>query len=205
MPELLVSDNVLDKRQFDDTEYFKEIVFEKIDFTKLLINNKEFYKCSFIKCNFENLLFSNSDFENCVFQECDLSLLRFNNTKLSDVDFKYCKLIGVDWTFASKPLKINFESCLLNNSNFYALTLGLIIVEDCSLQGVDFTKANLNKAKIVKCDLLNATFSDTILTYTDFSGSINYSINPNLNKLKKTIFSLPEALSLLSNFDIILK
>ena len=32
MPELLVSDSVLDKRQFDDTEYFKEIVFEKIDF-----------------------------------------------------------------------------------------------------------------------------------------------------------------------------
>jgi hypothetical protein len=33
----------------------------------------------------------------------------------------------------------------------------------------------------------------------------NYDINPNLNRLGKSVFSLPEALSLLDSFDILLQ
>ena len=42
----------------------------------------------------------------------------------------------------------------------------------------------------------------TNLSSADFSGAQNYQIDANENTIKKAIFSLPEALSLLSTFDI---
>jgi hypothetical protein len=48
-------------------------------------------------------------------------------------------------------------------------------------------------------------FLDTNLSYADFSKAVNYVIDPRANRLKKTVFSMPEAMSLLSAFDIILK
>ena len=40
------------------------------------------------------------------------------------------------------------------------------------------------------------------LTEADFTGAKNYAIAPGMNTLKKTKFSLPEAMSLLYNLDI---
>jgi hypothetical protein len=42
------------------------------------------------------------------------------------------------------------------------------------------------------------------LTQADFTGATNYAIAASLNTLKKTKFSLPEAMSLLYSLDIIL-
>jgi len=42
------------------------------------------------------------------------------------------------------------------------------------------------------------------LTEADLSKARNYLIDPGLNQLKKAKFSLPEAMSLLYNMDIIL-
>jgi hypothetical protein len=42
------------------------------------------------------------------------------------------------------------------------------------------------------------------LTQADFTGARDYTIAPNLNQLKQTKFSLPEAMALLYGLDIIL-
>jgi hypothetical protein len=43
------------------------------------------------------------------------------------------------------------------------------------------------------------------LSCADFTDAKNYSIDPTANRLKKTIFSIPEALLLLKAFDVVLK
>jgi fluoroquinolone resistance protein len=53
-------------------------------------------------------------------------------------------------------------------------------------------------------DFSNSRFQHTNLTEADFTGATNYAIAASLNTLKKTKFSLPEAMSLLYSLDIIL-
>jgi len=43
------------------------------------------------------------------------------------------------------------------------------------------------------------------LSFTDFTTSRNYQISSEQNILKKTKFSLPEAVSLLANLDVVIK
>jgi hypothetical protein len=45
----------------------------------------------------------------------------------------------------------------------------------------------------------------TNLSGADFSHATNDAIDPTANRLKKTAFTLPEALSLLEAFDIVLQ
>ncbi len=63
------------------------------------------------------------------------------------------------------------------------------------------------KARPAKRTLINRSsfFLDTNLSYADFSKAVNYVIDPRANRLKKTVFSMPEAMSLFFAFDIILK
>ena len=102
-------------------------------------------------------------------------------------------------------LKIGFSKCRLDSSVFFGLNLTSVQMINCVAKDVDFTEANLTKAKLNCTDLSSSTFAHTNLTYADLSYAKNYSIDPNCNTLKKTIFTLPEAVSLLNTFDIILK
>lgn len=85
------------------------------------------------------------------------------------------------------------------------MDLRSINIIKCSAQNVDFVETDLTKAVFTETDLSGSKFSRTNLSYADFSESINYNIDPNNNKLRKTVFSLPDAVSLLSTFDIIIK
>jgi len=49
---------------------------------------------------------------------------------------------------------------------------------------------------------MSTVFENTILEKVDFSTSFNYSIDPEMNKIKKAKFSLPEVIGLLNKYDI---
>ena len=70
------------------------------------------------------------------------------------------------------------------------------------LQETDFTEADLTDAAFPECDLLKSTFENTILEKADFRTSFNYSIDPNLNRVKKAKFSMPAVVGLLDKYDI---
>ena len=52
------------------------------------------------------------------------------------------------------------------------------------------------------CDLTKATFENTIIEKADFRTSFNYSINPEINRIKKAKFSLSGIAGLLDKYDI---
>jgi fluoroquinolone resistance protein len=164
----------------------------------------EFWDCKFIKCDFSGTIFEKCRFEDCVFIECNISLAKPKYCSFVDVDFKNCKAIGINWAEAAIPINVNFYSCSINSSSFFGLNISQIIINDCSAKEVDFTEANLTRGNFSATDFLNSRFSKTNLTQSDFRNSTNYDINPECNYLKKTRFSSPEAISLLSGLDIIL-
>jgi len=60
----------------------------------------------------------------------------------------------------------------------------------------------MTKCDFSNCDFEGAIFDNTDLSESNFKQAVNYSINPGKNKLKKTIFSMPDVVGLLNNLDI---
>lgn len=75
---------------------------------------------------------------------------------------------------------------------------------DCRLLANIFMNTQLSRAAFTRTDLEKTLFHHCDLSYADFSTALNYGINPQSNKITKTKFSLPEAVSLLQALDIII-
>lgn len=172
---------------------------------KSKIEDTAFRNCKFINCRFSECGFVDCAFEKCLFDRCDLSLLGVAHTSFRDTYFLASKAIGINWTRSSNPASIHFKDCAINYSVFFGMSLTRMKMLHCVAHETDFADANLTGAILRETDFHNSVFSNTNLTRADFRGAENYSINPNHNTLKKTIFSLPEAISLLSTLDIILE
>ena len=53
-----------------------------------------------------------------------------------------------------------------------------------------------------QCNFKDAKFENTILEKADFRTSYNYSIDPDVNRIRKAKFSLPAVVGLLNKYDI---
>lgn len=199
----------MEKIELTDGEFYSEQIFKKIDLTEKKFRNIEFYKCTFKDSNFFKTVFIECTFENCTFENSDVSLINLGGSRLQDVLFTECKGTGVDWTILERPYsfssKMNFKGCRLDSSSFYKMELHNILFEECSIKEADFIESDLTKASFKSSDLLNSRFNNSNLSLADFSGAINYRIDPNQCKLKKTVFTMPDAMNLLSGYDIIIK
>jgi fluoroquinolone resistance protein len=173
------------------------------------VKGLEFEGCSFIKSVFRESQFLDCRFRGCTFRGCDLGMLVLKGSEFSECRFEDCQLIGVNWTETTwekgvflKPA--DFVGCALNHSSFLGLNLRKVSLTRCTAHNVDFAEANLTQANCVRSDFLESRFLHTDLTGADFSGATNYAISPTQNTLKKTKFSLPDAMALLYGLDIVL-
>ena len=182
---------------------FENVVFDKVESTASY--SDEYNNCTFKNCDFSNVNFDFAELIDCLFLSCNLTMAKLGNTTLSRVKFDSCKLLGVDFSKCSKFLfSISFENSMLNYSLFSRNDLKNTLFNNCKLNEVSFIETNLTSAKFLNCDLEKAIFDRTNLEKADFSTSQNYTINPELNKLKKTKFSMPDVIGLLHNLDIII-
>jgi len=172
---------------------------------KSKIEDTTFCHCKFIDCRFSACGFVDCAFDKCLFDRCDLSLLDVAHTSFRETYFLASKAIGINWAQSSNPASIHFKDCVINYSVFFGMSLMRMKMVHCVAHEANFADANLTGAILRETDFQNSLFSNTNLTGADLEGAENYSINPNHNTLKKTIFSLPEAISLLGTLDIILK
>jgi fluoroquinolone resistance protein len=161
-----------------------EAHFSKLKLEGGRVIGKEFSECVFDHCAFRESTFQACKFNDCTFQDCDLSLVRFDTTSFSDTKFERSTLVGVDWTLASwsrfqADAPISFADCVVDFSAFIGLALRKIVFSKCR-------------------------FRNTNLSHANFVGATNYSIDLSANKVTKAKFSLPEALALLYNLDIVL-
>jgi fluoroquinolone resistance protein len=189
-----------------ETGFFEDEKFEKIDFTTNPLPVGEYDHCVFLKCNFSNADLSNVQFTDCEFIECNLSSVKLNKTALHDIAFKSCKLVGLQFDKCQEFLfSANFDDCILSFSSFYKLKIKKTVFRNTTLHETDFTDTDLTGAVFERCDLARATFENTTLEKADLRTAFNYSIDPEINRIKKAKFSRDGIAGLLEKYEIVIE
>ncbi|MBD1397887.1 pentapeptide repeat-containing protein [Pontibacter sp. JH31] len=178
-------------------------LFEKIINPNQTITGREFEDCVFKNCDFSNGDFSQNRFTDCQFVGCNLAMLRLSGATLNDVVFKECKLTGIDFSACEEFLfTVRFENCLLDYASFLKRKMPKTHFIDSSLKNAVFEQANLTKAKFDNTDLAGAVFERTNLNEANLVTAFNYTIDPELNNIKKSKFSQSGLIGLLARYDI---
>ena len=186
--------------------YFDSETYSKVDFTTTKIKKGEYDNCTFTNCNFEAIHASNIQFVECEFIECNFSNSIVKDTAFKDVQFYNCKMMGVKFNECDPfLLQMTFKDCQLNFSSFYQLKIQKTQFVNCNLQEADFTETNLTSSLFDNCDLKNTIFDRTNLEKGNFITSVNFSIDPEINKLKGAKFSKDNVMGLLQKYGILVE
>jgi fluoroquinolone resistance protein len=191
--------------------FIEEKTFDKIDFTQNLLNKGEYEYCTFLNCDLSYTDLSEFKFLECEFSGCNISLAKLTQTALKDIKFQNCKMLGLNFGDCNEfGFAVSFDTCILDRASFVDPTSALkkrvklkqTVFKNSQLYEVDFTECDLSSAVFDNCDLIGAIFKDTILEKADLRTAINYSIDPELNRIKKAKFSRSGIAGLLDKYDI---
>ena len=178
-------------------------VFESVDYSEKKLVEREFEDCSFTNCNFSKSDLRGIQFMDCHFKGCNLSLAMLDDAGIKSVAFKDCKLMGIDFSKCNDFLfSVSFENCQLDYCSFYKKKMKKTIFRGCSLKHTDFTETDLSLSILDHCDLSEAIFIQGTLEKTDFRTAKNYAFDPEINKIKKARFSMPDVVGLLTKYNI---
>ncbi len=177
--------------------------FEKVNYAGKELKNREFDQCIFRACDFSGSNLSGNRFTDCHFQNCNLSLAKLMNTGLRNILFSDSKLLGVNFSECDNFLfSVQFKHCILDFATFMGKKLPKTLFFNSSLKDVNFSSCDLSEAIFDKSDLLGTLFNKTSLRKADLTSAFNFSIDPELNDIKKASFSLHGLPGLLSRHDI---
>jgi uncharacterized protein YjbI with pentapeptide repeats len=189
-----------------ESVYVEQKTFEKADFSIVPLPKGEYEYCTFINCNFSDGKLNGINFTECEFRDCNISNAQLGKTVFNNVRFVGCKLLGLHFYDCSDLLfSAGFQNCILNFSSFFKVKLKNTIFSNCEIQEADFTQADLGGATFADCNLLKAMFDRTNLEKADLRTASNYSINPELNKIKKAKFSVQGLPGLLGQYGIVVE
>tara|TARA_R110000764_G_scaffold123013_1_gene210618 strand:- start:297 stop:644 length:348 start_codon:yes stop_codon:yes gene_type:complete len=99
-------------------------------------------------------------------------------------------------------MDISFFDCNLSYAIFNELKLVGQLFVSCKLNEAEFSDCDLSKANFDSCDLNRTIFSRANLEKTDFSSALNYSINPENNRMTGAIFSNDGLVGLLQKYKL---
>ncbi len=186
--------------------YLQDQTFEKIDFTEQPLPGGEYDNCTFLNCDLSGANLSGVHFSECEFRGCNLSLAKLAKTALRDVKFYDCKLQGLHfYTCSELMFTVAFQNCNLEYCSFFKLTLKSTTFRNCSLREADFSQSNLSSSSFDNCDLSLATFDQTNLEKCDFRTAVNFTINPENNRLKKAKLSADGLTGLVQHLGIVVE
>jgi uncharacterized protein YjbI with pentapeptide repeats len=177
--------------------------FENEIFTSQTIKGHEFQDCRFVKCDLSNSNFHHNKFIDCTFIGCNLSMTKLNGSTLSNIEFKNCKILGVIFSDCPDMLfSVAFDGCLLDYSSFMGKKMIKTKFNQSSLKEVNFSRTILSESVFNDTDLSGAVFNQTNLSAANLINARNYSIEPELNNIKKAYFSISGIHGLLDKYQI---
>jgi fluoroquinolone resistance protein len=183
--------------------YTHDKIFLQNNFTQDPLTKGEYENCIFNNCNFAGGELSGIKFIDCQFNGCHLSLARLNKTVFRDVKFKDCKMLGLRFDACDQfGLSFSFDACQLDHSSFFKTKIKKTVFKNSSLQQIDLVETDLTSAVFDNCNLDQAIFENTIIEKADFRTACNYSIDPEINRIKKAKFSIRGVPGLLNKYDI---
>lgn len=173
--------------------------FERID----SLRPGEYDNCTFSHCDLSGKDLSGLIFIDCTFSHCNLSLAKLGRTAFREVVFKDCKMLGLRFdTCHEFGLSFSFEGCQLGQSSFFKTKIKKTIFKNTQMRETDFAEADLTEASFENCDLAQAIFDHTILEKADFRTAYNFTIDPEINRVKKAKFSRTGIAGLLDKYEI---
>ena len=120
-------------------------------------------------------------------------MTKFRDCKMLGLHFEHCNTLGFE---------CSFQGCNLTHSSFFGLKIKKTLFSNTLLYECDFANADLSDAVFEKCDLSGTVFENTTLEKADLRTAYNYSIDPELNMLKKAIFGLSGLAGLLNKYNL---
>ncbi|MBN1431775.1 MAG: pentapeptide repeat-containing protein [Methanomicrobiaceae archaeon] len=185
---------------------FHDRLFEKQDISEELIPGISFDSCTFRDCNLTGFNLSGIEFSECLFENCNFSNLILGDTGLKEACFKNCKLTGTDFSGCRDILfEVSFEDCIMDFCIFFRNNLRKTIFSGCKIHEGGFSECDLREAVFKDCDLLRTIFIQNDLAGADFRTTLNYTIDPESNRIKDAKFSYPGILGLLDSYHIIIE
>lgn len=176
------------------------------ELTPYLLEGVEFDGCHLINCNLMQVDLSRLTFSGCRFSGCNLAMVKLTQTAFRSVLFQDCKMLGMHFEHGNLfGFSATFDGCQLNHSSFYQMKLKGIKYLKCQLMEADFTESDLTQAVFDQCNLAGALFSYSNLERADFRSSVGYQISPLTNRLRKAKFSIDGVEGLLSAFDVVVE
>jgi len=180
-------------------------VFEGMDYTKVSFAGHHFSSCTFKDCLFMESSFCNAQFVFCTFIRCNLSLVNTEGCRFQETTFEACKIVGAKFYLCEKRFfSIQAKHCVLKSCNFSDLKMKKVDFSESQFSDCDFKETDLTEGNFSGCMFEETLFHNCQLIRADFRNAQNYEIDPQTNKIAKAKFSLPEALSLLKGFDILI-
>lgn len=184
----------------------EDLTFEKLSFVDQTFKSLIFDNCEFEEVDFSSTALISCKFTNCRFIRCNFSSTNINASQLYDIVFEECKILGVHFHACSDFLfSASFKNCTLDFSSFYQKKMQKTAFTDCSLKEVDFSESDLSQSVFDNCSLLDSVFYRTILKEVDFRTAKHFSINPEVNELKKARFTRDGLEGLLNKYNIIIE
>ncbi|SDM38048.1 pentapeptide repeat-containing protein [Kriegella aquimaris] len=186
--------------------FIADKTFKDFNNVKQRLTKAEYENCIFERCNFADGDLANQNFMECKFIACNLSNTNLTNTIFKDCLFKESKMVGVKFSDCNSFLmSFTFENCILDFASFYQLKIKNTRFIASKLEGVDFTETDLSGCQFDRCDLKGAIFQHSLLERADFRTAFNYSLDPEINRIKKALFAAPEVVGLLQKYDIVIE
>jgi len=177
--------------------------YDKKDYTQRALPKGEYECCTFNNCDFSGADLGGIKFFECTFAGCNLSNAILVKTAFRNINFRDCKMLGLRFDNCDKfGMSIYIENCTLNYSSFYQAKLRKTTFKNAILHEVDFTECDLGSSVFDHCDLAGTRFENSIIEKTDFRTAYNYSMDLEINKIKKARFSHTGIAGLLSKYDI---
>ncbi|HVN58121.1 MAG TPA: pentapeptide repeat-containing protein [Bacteroidales bacterium] len=188
----------MDRIIHDDCIYENQVYRENI------LEPGDYENCIFRNCDFTEADLSGINFEGCEFHECNMSLSILMQTTISEVKFIKCKLLGLHFEDCNRLIiSFSLDSCSLELCSFNKLKLKKSVFKNSRITEADFTETDLSSSIIKNCDLDRSVFRMTNLENADLRGSYNFSVDPDLNRIRRARFSAATLAGLMGKYDII--
>lgn len=185
--------------------YYEDEDFSDQSNIPIFSEGTEFVCCRFSGLDMSDFPLKSVRFIECTFTKCNLSNIVVTNSSFRDVEFSQSKLLGINWASAQNLFDLKFKQCVLNYCSFSSNDIQGTIFKDCTMRSVEFSETNLKNSRFDYCDLAESSFHRSNLEYCDFREATNYYIDIASNRLKNALFSMPEAMVLLSSLGVIVE
>jgi fluoroquinolone resistance protein len=191
--------------ELDRDSYDGETI-EGLNLSNGSIPGKEFYRCRFKGCNLTEADLSGCVFEECGFFECNLSNPLIKGSRLIGAEFSECKIVGLNFYHCDQLVfDCGFSKSALRNCNFSELKMKGAKFLGCRIDECDFDGAFLVGAAFDDSVFRLTSFHNCNLEKASFLEAKGYEIDPRTARVKQAVFSVPDVLSLIECFGIVIK